>query len=253
MKKMDIPQDLMVSLLSEVIDSKTPEEKQAAMLTLGTLPVESTKSTFDKLLAKLEKGTLPPEIRLELTDAIDSTKSEELLTRLEQAQVGSSDSVSLLASYQDCLYGGDPEQGQQLVFRHSTAQCMKCHAYDDYGGNAGPRLNGIAGHLSREQILEAIVNPSARIAPGYGIVTLKLKDGETISGILQKENDSEVTIKVGNQPEKAIAKSEIEEQTTAPSSMPNMTSYLTKKEIRNIVSFLSTLHGDEMQASSVTD
>ncbi|MEM6843924.1 MAG: HEAT repeat domain-containing protein [Bacteroidota bacterium] len=253
MTKMDISEDLMVKLLSNVIESRsrTAEEQQVAMATLGTLPVSETKATFDKLLTQLEGGTFPPEILIELTEAVKETASDELIARLEQVEANAPDSFE--ASYQDCLYGGDPEQGQRLVFLHSTAQCMKCHAYDDYGGNAGPRLNGIADRLTREQILEAIVNPSARIAPGYGVVTLKLKDGETISGILQEENGEEVVIKVGSQPDKAIAKAEIEEQTTAPSSMPNMTSYLTKKEIRNIVSFLATLHGDEMQASSVTD
>jgi putative heme-binding domain-containing protein len=98
--------------------------------------------------------------------------------------------------------------------------------------------------------LEAIVNPSARIAPGYGVVTLELEDGKTVSGILQEESDTEVVIKVGNQPESVIEKSQIVKRTSAPSSMPNMTNYLTKKEIRNIVSFLSTLHGDEMQANA---
>ncbi len=248
MKQMDISQDLMVSLLTEVIDTKTAEEKQAAMLTLGTLPVEQTKNTFENLLTKLEDGGLPPEVHLELTEAIDSTKAEDLIARLEKIQANSTDAESAL--YLDCLYGGDPEQGARLVFRHSTAQCMKCHAYDDYGGNAGPRLNGIADKLTREQILEALINPSARIAPGYGVVTLELEDGKTVSGILQEENDTEVVLKVGNQPESVIEKSQIVKRTSAPSSMPNMTNYLTKKEIRNIVSFLSTLHGDEMQASA---
>ncbi|MGB3585322.1 MAG: HEAT repeat domain-containing protein [Tunicatimonas sp.] len=253
MTKMDISPELMVYLLTNVIESnsRTAEEQQVAMATLGTLPVDQTKDTFGKLLTQLENGKFPPEILIELAEAIEETESDELNNRLEQIQAAAPE--SFMASYQDCLYGGDPEHGQQLVFRHSTAQCMKCHAYDDYGGNAGPRLNGIADRLSREQILEAIVNPSARIAPGYGVVTLKLENGETISGILQEENETEVIIKVGNQPDKAIAKAEIIEQTTAPSSMPNMTSYLSKKEIRDIVSFLSTLHGDEMQASVVAD
>lgn len=247
MTQMDIPNDLMISLLSEVIQTKTPEEKQAAMLTLGTLPTEDTKATFEQLLTKLENGNLPPEVHLELSEAIDSTNSPELQARLSKLQISATD--SLAASYQDCLYGGDPERGAQLAFRHSTAQCMKCHAYDDYGGNAGPRLNGIADRLSREQILEALINPSARLAPGYGIVTLTLKDGKTLSGILEEEDDQEFVLKVGNNTE-VIAKDQVDKRTNAPSSMPNMKNYLSKKEIRDLVSFLTTLHGDEMQANA---
>jgi hypothetical protein len=62
----------------------------------------------------------------------------------------------------------------------------------------GPKLNGIASRLKQEQLLEALINPSARIAPGYG---------------------TEGT----------------------PSSMPQMTLLLNKKEIRDVVAYLATL------------
>jgi hypothetical protein len=62
----------------------------------------------------------------------------------------------------------------------------------------GPKLNGIASRLKQEQLLEALINPSARIAPGYG------KEG-------------------------------------TPSSMPQMTLLLNKKEIRDVVAYLATL------------
>ena len=92
-----------------------------------------------------------------------------------------------VAAFRGSLYGGDVNLGQRVFFRHQTAQCIRCHSYDDLGGNAGPRLNGVASRLSREQLLEALVNPSARLAPGFGMVTVTLKNGKTVSGILQEE------------------------------------------------------------------
>ena len=41
--KLNIPKQLMASLLSDVINTKTTEEKQASLITLGKLPVENTK------------------------------------------------------------------------------------------------------------------------------------------------------------------------------------------------------------------
>ncbi|MEO0332701.1 MAG: HEAT repeat domain-containing protein, partial [Bacteroidota bacterium] len=72
--KMDISEDLMVELLSNVIESqsRTAEEQQVAMATLGTLPVKETKETFNKLLTQLEKGTFPPEILIELTEGVEA-------------------------------------------------------------------------------------------------------------------------------------------------------------------------------------
>ena len=127
---------------------------------------------------------------------------------------------------------------------------MKCHSYDDFGGSAGPRLNGVADRLTREQLLEALINPSGRIAPGFGVVSLEMEGGKTLSGILQDENDTELILKVGNKPDTVIMKDNVVKQTSAPSSMPDMKNFLSKKEIRDLVSFLTTLHGDEMQASA---
>ena len=77
--KMDIPKELMVSLLSDVINTKTMEEKQAALLTLGNLPVQNTNKVFDDLLKKMSSGKLAPDIYLELAEAIDSSRSPELI------------------------------------------------------------------------------------------------------------------------------------------------------------------------------
>ena len=51
--KMNIPKELMVSLLSDVINTKTTEEKQAALLTLGKLPVQNSRKVFDDLLKQM--------------------------------------------------------------------------------------------------------------------------------------------------------------------------------------------------------
>ena len=236
----DLPADQMTTLLSDVIDTRTTEERQAALLTLATLPLENTQPVLEDLMQQLANGKLPPGIQLELSEAIDSTHSEALKDRLAEIRSDQS-SDAIAASYQDALYGGDPERGQTIAFRNSTAQCMKCHSYDDYGGSAGPRLNGVGSRLSREQLLEALIEPSARLAHGYGTVILEMKDGQKISGILQDESDTELTVKVGNQPEQVLRKENIAKRTNAPSSMPSMKNYLTKKEIRDLVSLLATL------------
>jgi quinoprotein glucose dehydrogenase len=238
--KLNIPKDLKVSLLSDVINTKTPEEKQAALLTLGSLPVENTGKVFHGLLQQMDNGKLSSEIYLELADAIDSTRSPELISRFKQISSKLS-SDDLTAAYAGCLMGGDPQRGRSIFFSNESAQCMRCHSYDDMGGNAGPRLNGVASRIKRPQILEALINPSARLAPGFGIVTLKLKDGKTVSGVLQSESKDSIIMKAGDRQNIAVLKSQVEKRTNAASSMPEMRYILTKKEIRDVVSFLSTL------------
>jgi len=242
--KTNMAPDLMVSLLSEVIDTRTTEEKQAALLTLGRLPVKNTQKVFNQLLADMSAGKLAPEIQLELAEAIDSTHSAPLMTQHKNITTKLSPDA-LMASFKGSLLGGEPAVGRSVFFRHQTAQCIRCHSYDDLGGNAGPRLNGIANRLNREQLLEALINPSARLAPGFGTVALTLKNGKTISGVLQDETNKEVKVKVGDQPEIIIAKDQIAKRNNSPSSMPEMRYLLTKREIRDVVSFLATLKESE--------
>jgi putative heme-binding domain-containing protein len=118
---------------------------------------------------------------------------------------------------------------------------VRCHAINDYGGNVGPRLNGIATRLKHEQLLEALIEPSARIAPGYGLVSLELKDKQNINGILQQEKAEGYLMKVGDRKDTLIKKSDVVKKVNSPSSMPPMHLMLNKKEIRDVVAFLSTL------------
>lgn len=238
--KMNISKDLMVSLLTEVINTKTTEEQQAALLTLGNLPVQYAQKPLDDLLGKMAAGKLSTNIYLELAEAIDSTRSAELAAKYKKISTGLS-SDTLTAAYAGSLNGGDPNKGRRIFYSNQTAQCIRCHSYDDYGGNAGPRLNGVADRLTRQQLLEALVKPSARLAPGFGTVILKLKNGKTISGILNGENSTSIMLKIGDKPNEVISKADVASRTDAASSMPEMRYLLSKKEIRDVVSFLAEL------------
>lgn len=238
--KTPLPATLMTGLLAEVINTKSTEEKQAALLTLGTVPISDAQPVFDELLAKLAAGKLSPDLRIELEDAVDSTKSAPLKEKLTGI-LAKLDEGNELAKYSGALFGGQPEKGRRIFFRNQAAQCIRCHAIDDYGGNVGPRLNDISKRLTRLQLLESLVNPSARLAPGYGMVTLKLKAGTTISGILMEDKPQALVIKSGDGPNQTIDKAAIEKRIDAASSMPNMGEVLSKKEIRDVVSFLAEL------------
>ncbi len=240
---MDISKGLMVTLLTDVINTRTVEEKQAAITTLGTLPLANSEKVFDQLLTKLEAGKLPAEVQLELSEAIDSTRSQVLIDRFKKFTMLTSHD-SLKAVYAGSLLGGDPRRGAGIFWGHPTAQCIRCHSFNDYGGIAGPRMNGIAKKLTHEQILESLIEPSARIAPGYGIVVLELKNAKKISGILQEENADGYVMKVGDRPDTLVSKLDVVKKTDSPSSMPPMHYLLTKKEIRDVVSFLATLKED---------
>jgi putative heme-binding domain-containing protein len=129
----------------------------------------------------------------------------------------------------------------KIFYADGAAQCVRCHAYNDYGGNAGPRLNGVGSRLTREQLLEALIKPSERLAPGFGMVTLETKDGKTIAGILQEETSTQLKVSSGDKLPAIIKKDQVIKRVNGNSSMPEVRYLLNKKEIRDVVSFLATL------------
>ncbi len=238
--QMNLPHDLMISSLLNVIQTRSVEERQSALLTLAGLPVNETTPAFEKVLAKYKAKQLPTEIYLELEEAINSTKSTDLI-KVYKSIAATTSADTLYASYVSALSGGVPDRGARIFYQHQTAQCIRCHALGDMGGSAGPPLDGIASKLTAQQRLEALINPSVRLSPGYGTVSATLNSGEKIDGILAAESTSSITIKRGNLPDTVIEKKSIKEKTMGVSSMPPMRFLLTKKEIRDVMSFLETL------------
>ena len=112
------------------------------------------------------------------------------------------------------------------------------------GGNAGPALDRIGNTLSREELLIALVEPSKRLSPGFGFVTVELNSGEKVTGTQMAEDNGSLTVKVGTE-DKVISKKDIKSSQMAASSMPNMGDLLSKREIRDLVSYLSTLRRSE--------
>jgi len=76
------------------------------------------------------------------------------------------------------------------------------------------------------------------------VVVLELKDGQTLSGIFQGEDKRGVKIRKGQGADQLIPQDQIQKKTFSPSSMLDMKTILSKREIRDVVSFLATLTED---------
>jgi putative heme-binding domain-containing protein len=91
-------------------------------------------------------------------------------------------------------------------------------------------------------LFEALTEPNARIAPGFGTVGLTLKDGTRVDGTLKEETDAEVVVLVGSPAEtRRLRKADIAERTDPVSAMPPLGLVLKPREVRDLVEFLSGL------------
>ena len=93
----------------------------------------------------------------------------------------------------------------------------------------------------REHLLESLIDPSAKIAMGFGTVTLVLDSGRVLGGTIKSEDAQAVTLITPEGRTVIIPTKEIEDRTPPKSAMPAMDKNLTPRELRDVVEFLSTL------------
>ena len=237
---MELPAESVVELLASVLGNSTVPERQQALASLARINHPAALALLGKWLERFVSGQVEVPVQLDLMLAVENSSSEELKNKLKEFEQNRA-SAPVLERYRETLMGGNPEEGRRLFLQDNSAQCIRCHILGEYGGEVGPDLTGIAGILSREQLLEAMIDPSARLAPGYGTVTVTTSDDEQLTGVLEYESADSLVIRTGDGNSRRLSQQLIQEKNYIPSSMPNMQQVLTKQEIRDLVAFLVML------------
>jgi putative heme-binding domain-containing protein len=119
---------------------------------------------------------------------------------------------------------------------------MRCHRIGGTGGDAGPSLDGFAKTHDRNYVLESIVNVNAKIAPGFQMISVNLKDGTFKAGLVKSESKETLTLQIPGGPTESIPVANITKRENAPSGMiPNLGDLLSRRELRDIVEYVSSL------------
>jgi putative heme-binding domain-containing protein len=178
-------------------------------------------------------------LHLDLFEAAAKHDDAALRARLQQREQKDA-ATSPLGAWLACREGGDSKAGRAVFHDLEATRCTRCHNLGGTGGNAGPLLDGIGKKLTRDQLLESLITPSARIAEGFGTVTLETKDGDTFVGVVTKEQDGKVTIVSPSGESNDVPSADIVKRTPmAASAMPPMGGALNRRQIRDLIEFLS--------------
>ena len=231
-----------VQRLSALFANGSTAEKQGALEVLGSLKSPESRQALQGYVDQLNAGTLPAEVQVDLLDAVQTDGAESLLKGLETYRTARK-AETLVQAFADALQsGGDFRRGERVVRENPAAECLRCHTMRGRGSDVGPDLSRIGSVLTRPQLVEALLAPNARVAPGYGVVSLTLKNGQTVDGTLRSETDAEVVVLVGTPPvERRVAKAEIASRTDPVSAMPPLGLILKPREVRDVVTFLASL------------
>lgn len=243
--ELNLPVQQVVSMHDLLLQNGTPGEQQAAYTSLSTVKAPEATAVFKQQLQRLIDGKIAREVQLDLISAAEKTDSAELKQLLATYEAGKN-ANDPLDVYRESLLGGNAIEGRNLFRFSNMAQCVRCHMVGVNGARVGPELTTIASRISREQMLEALVNPSARIAPGFGRITAVLKTGERIEGAFDTETSSTITIS-SNDKTHTLNRNDIAKIETSTSGMPPMNLLLDRMQIRNLVAYLATLKAETIE------
>lgn len=149
--------------------------------------------------------------------------------------------LTAASNFAECIEGGDAAIGREITLTNVAANCVACHQFEGKGGSlVGPDLSSIGREKERAYLLESLVQPSAVVRLGYGLITISPKSGDAISGTLVQEDAASLKVKLPDGTEKRIARADIANMTPPMSVMPPMHGILTKRQLRDVVAYLAT-------------
>ncbi len=197
------------------------------------------KQTTIRLLAKQLASKKGDDILKKLVDQF-----EELPVALQLDLTEAAASRNLKAPAPDfahTLQGGDAVKGKDLFMNHLAAQCIRCHKVaKGKGSDIGPNLQSV-GLKERTHLLESIIEPQKIITEGYGTISLTLKDGKSVAGLFLREKSGVIEIRDPEGKTSKVKSSDVRERSPVISTMPPMGQILKKREIRDLIEYLSTL------------
>ncbi len=166
-------------------------------------------------------------------------EANKLLAELEQ-QV--KEQAGRLAELEKTISGGDASRGQ-AVFYSEKAVCGVCHRVQMRGGQVGPDLSQIGRIRTERDLLEAILYPSASLARDFESYTVATKDGESVSGVIQKETPEAIQLAGPTGQPTMIPRNTVASVTpSALSIMPQgLEQALSAQELKDLVAYLRSL------------
>ena len=137
---------------------------------------------------------------------------------------------------------GDAARGK-AVFQREALACSTCHTLGEGSLRAGPDLLGIGDKYPRDELIRAVLEPSALILTGYASTTLATETGLVHAGIIARRDPQEVELLLPTNQRVRIASDTIVDERRSPVSlMPSgLHRLLTPQEFTDLIAFLATL------------
>jgi putative heme-binding domain-containing protein len=136
---------------------------------------------------------------------------------------------------------GDAKKGEAIFF-DKESKCANCHKTGDRGTAVGPELTAIGKTRTKVELLDSILQPSAKVDPQFAAYLVKTHDGRSFTGMLVKRDEKQVIVRDAENKETALDGANVEAvQPSRLSLMPDgLVSGLTPQEAADLLEFLAS-------------
>jgi putative membrane-bound dehydrogenase-like protein len=221
-------------------DDKAVKQKKL----LEALFKKPNKKNLDKLLATKSGALTIIELAKaeKLPGKIKDLAKAELLNHKDTAI---SSLANIYLSTRDMKYDltsimsikGDTDNGKALFY--SRAACFTCHKVEEKGGDIGPELTQINTKFDKIGLLDSIVNPSSGILLGFESISVTLKNGSIVSGMLESDKDPLIINNALGQKMEISLKDIAEKNVSGKSIMPEASAIgLSDQDLADLISYL---------------
>jgi putative heme-binding domain-containing protein len=236
------PPGMDAKFRQRILSQEPNEVRSAAVRVLAR-----SKPGLNVLLDLQQQGQLPAELKNVATALVNASRDPEIHKRAEKllpALVSSNQKK--LPPIQELVWrSGDAERGRRMFTAESGPKCSGCHSV---GGKrkVGPDLSSIGSKLGKDGLYDAILNPSAGIAPDYYVWVLETTNQGDVIGILAEDTPQRVVVKTDATAEVRLKPSEIKSRRRSRLSMmpEDLMNYMTDQQLVDIVQYLATLKED---------
>jgi putative heme-binding domain-containing protein len=134
------------------------------------------------------------------------------------------------------IAAADAKRGPGLF---KAAGCVACHRAAGEGRAVGPDLSTIGDRDDPDSVVRSILNPNLIIVEGYGLMTVSTRDGKSVAGIFESENDRTLRLVQLDGESVAVEKSTISSrQSIHQSPMPPYDRALNPADVADLVAWL---------------
>jgi putative heme-binding domain-containing protein len=207
------------------------------------LDLASSRDGAEQLLKTIAAGKASPRLLQErpLVLRLESARLPGFKDRLKKLTRGLPPAdeklQALLAARRKGFLAAKSDAGRGLkVFEK---HCANCHQIGGKGAKIGPQLDGI-GLRGLDRLLEDTLDPSRNVDEAFRLTTLNLKKGQSIPGLVLREEGAVVVLADNQGKEVRVAKKDIEQRTVSPlSPMPgNFAEVIPEAEFHDLMAYL---------------